>query len=185
MQDAMQWRWLYNEQQQLAIDTGDGDAGIYCLPYKPQQLVNISFAEQPFDIDDANAYQTWLEALQHYGYDTLPVDAHSAALCAVAFIRFGCPQMPQSWHFQKSDLEQWPAERTLCELNSGFDQGIFLILDIDDEFASCMLLSPSMQVSAIKTLRQYQVMKVLNNRLLPATIDLAKTAQTAWSMKLA
>ena len=161
MQDVMQWRWLFDSQQQLAIDTGNGDDASYRLPYKPQQLVNIAFTEQPFDIDDANAYQSWLETLQQYSDDdSLAVDAHQAALCAVAFIRFGCPQMPQSWHFQKSDLEQWPAERTLCELNSGFDQGVFLILDIDDEFASCMLLSPSMQVSAIKTLRQFQVMKV-------------------------
>ena len=48
-----------------------------------------------------------------------------------------------------------------------------------------MLLSKRMQVSAIKTLRQFQVMKVLNNRLLPATIDLATAAQKQWNTKLA
>lgn len=179
----MQWCWLYNDAQQLAIDMGNGSP--FVLPYKPKQLVNIGFQRQAFDIDDANAYQQILEALQHYSSETLPVDVNDAALCAVAFNRFGCPQMPQSWHFQKSDLDEWPQQRHLCELNSGFDQGLFLILDIDDEFASCMLLSERMQVSNIKNLHQFQVMKVLNNRLLPATIDLAKAAQGSWTMKLA
>lgn len=183
MQDAMQWCWLYNDEQQLAIETGTGEAIV--LPYKPKQLVNITFEQQAFDIDDANAYQKIVEALQNYRPDSLPVEAQKAALCAIAFNRFGCPQMPQSWHFQKSDLEQWSQERHLCELNSGFDQGLFMIIDIDDEFASCMLLNNTMQVSNIKTLRQFQVIKVLNNRLLPATIDLAKTAQGSWTMKLA
>lgn len=184
MRDSTQWFWLYDaEQQQVAIDTGEGEA--MRLPYKPQQLVNIAFSRQPFDIDDANYYQHVLETLQNYSDNELSLNPEVAALCAVAFSRFGCPQMPQSWHFQKSDLEEWSSNRNLCELNSGFDQGTFLILDIDDEFASCMLLSETMQVSAIKTLRQFQVMKVLNNRLLPATIDLANAAQKTWHMKLA
>jgi cell division protein ZapC len=184
LRDSAQWFWCYNpEQKQLAIDTGDGEPLV--LPYKPQQLVNIGFSQQGFDVEDANAYQQVLEFLQSYHQNALPVEPHKAALCALGFCRFGCPQMPQSWHFQKSDLEQWPQQRQLCELNSGFDQGLFLILEMDDEFASCMLLSKRMQVSAIKTLRQFQVMKVLNNRLLPATIDLATAAQKQWNTKLA
>ena len=180
----MQWRWLYDAAtQQLAID--EGHEAVRTLPYKPQQLVNISFTAQSLDIDDATTYQTVVEALQAYEQDGLPADPHAAAVCAVAFERFGCPQMPQSWHFQKSDLEQWSSERVLCELNSGFDQGLFLILSIDEEFANCLLLSDSMQLSNIKTLPQFHVIKVLNNRLLPATIDLAKSTQKSWGMRLA
>lgn len=184
VRDTTQWFWQFDEQQkQLAIQV-DGEP-LFVLPYKPQQLVNIGFSQQPFSIDDAEQYQQVLEVLESYPQDSIGTDPHSAALCALAFIRFGCPQMPQSWHFQKSDLDKWSQKRHLCELNSGFDQGLFLILEIDEEFASCMLLGRSMQASAIKTLRQFQVMKVLNNRLLPATIDLATSAQPTWAQKLA
>lgn len=184
MHDSTQWFWLYSpEKQQLAIQTDEPEP--YTLPYKSQQLVNISFTKQPLDIEDASSYQSFLELLQTYPAESLKASPEKIAVNAVAFKRFGCPQMPQSWHFQKSDLEQWSRDRTLCELNSGFDQGLFLILDIDDEFASCLLMDPSMQVSAIKTLKQFQVMKVLNNRLLPATIDLAASAQKDWTQKLA
>lgn len=172
----MQWCWVYQpEQQRLAINIGEDE--LFVLPYKPQQLINIGFKQQLFSVEDAATYQQLVEALEHYGAEVFKAELDDIALCALACLRFGCPQMPQSWHFQKSDIESWDSQRTLCELNSGFDQGVFLILEIDDEFASCMLLNPSMQISAIKRLKQFQVIKVLHNRLLPATIDLAQSTQ--------
>ena len=46
----MQWRWLYNEQQQLAIDTGDGDAGIYRLQI--ELLARVNAAAYPVEVKD-------------------------------------------------------------------------------------------------------------------------------------
>ena len=73
MRDSAQWFWCYNaELKQLAISTGDGEPLV--LPYKPQQLVNIGFSQQGFDVEDANAYQQVLEFLQSYHQDALPVE---------------------------------------------------------------------------------------------------------------
>lgn len=172
----MQWCWIYQpEQQQLAIKTGQDD--LFVLPYKPQQLINISFEQQAFSVEDASTYQQVIESLERYSDGTFDAELKNIGLCALGFLRFGCPQMPQSWHFQKSDLKEWDSSRVLCELNSGFDQGLFLIIEVDDQFASCLLLDQSMQISEIKRLGQFQVIKVLHNRLLPATVELAHSTQ--------
>src|SRR5690606_7039511 len=84
--------------------------------------------------------------------------------------RFGRPQMPQSWHFQQSD-ELLPSDKRLCELNSGFDSGVFYILNADEQFANCMLLSSELVISDIKRLKAFETVKVLLNRLQPTAID--------------
>jgi len=178
------WLWLFNaETGKLSIKLNEDS--VFETPYKPSQLVNIHFSEQLMDIEDATTFQKVSEVLESYPSNKIPCTPCSAALNATAWSRFGRPQMPQSWHFQKSDINEWPAERTLCELNSGFDQGLFLILDADDEFATCLLLSDGMQLSAIKSLKQFYVIKVTLNRLLPATVDLAMSAQSNWNQQLA
>lgn len=184
MESESHWLWLFNtESGKLSVKLSDTD--VFDTPYKPSQLVNIHFNEQMMDIEDATTFQTVSETLEAYPADKMPCAPQNAALNATAWCRFGRPQMPQSWHFQKSDISEWPVERRLCELNSGFDQGLFLILDTDDEFATCLLLSEGMQLSAIKSLRQYHVIKVTLNRLLPATVDLALSAQSNWGQQLA
>lgn len=184
MESQPHWLWQYhNESGELSVKLSESDSRK--IEYKKSQLVNIHFEQSELDIEDASVYQTITEQLETYPIDKLPCSIEGAALHAMAWKQFGRPQMPQSWHFQKSDMAEWPAERYLCELNSGFDQGLFLILEADNEFASCVLLSESMQLSAIKTIRQFQVIKVTINRLLPATLDSAMSAKSSWGQRLA
>ncbi|MCK7458597.1 cell division protein ZapC domain-containing protein [Idiomarina aminovorans] len=184
MESESQWLWLFNaENGKLSVKLSSDH--VFETPYKPSQLVNINFSEQQLDIEDATIFQKMTEVLESYPADKIPCKPSNAALNAAAWSCFGRPQMPQSWHFQKSDINEWKTERSLCELNSGFDQGLFLILDTDEEFATCMLLNEGMQLSAIKSLRQYYVIKVTLNRLLPATVDLAMSAQPNWGQQLA
>lgn len=184
METQPHWLWLYNQESgELSVKLSEENS---CqIAYKPSQLVNIHFERSELDIEDATVFQSTTELLEGYPSDKLPCAIGDAALHAMAWKRFGRPQMPQSWYFQKSDITEWPEERRLCELNSGFDQGLFMIIDADDEFASCVLLDESMQLSAIKTMRQFQVIKVTLNRLLPATIDLAMSSQSSWGQRLA
>lgn len=166
--------WLYDDKAQpLSIQAGDGAP--FRLPYKGKQLVNVDFCSAPFNVEDLTLLQNFVDVLEGYSTDDLGTSVEKASLCAAAFVRFGCPQMPQSWHFQKSNIEEWAPERHICELNSGFDDGLFLIIDRDDEFASCLLLSGDMKLSPIKTIKQYHVIKVLHNRLLPSTLEMRQT----------
>lgn len=184
MESESYWSWLFDdEKNKLSIKLGEQDR--LQVPYKPNQLVNIHFDERPLDVEDATTFQQVSDTLNAYPEDKIPCAVNNAALNATAWMRFGKPQMPQSWHFQHSDINEWRLDRHLCELNSGFDQGMFLILEMDDEFASCMLLNDGMQLSAIKSLEQYHVIKVTLNRLLPATVDLAMSAQSSWHQQLA
>ncbi|RUO81297.1 cell division protein [Idiomarina tyrosinivorans] len=183
MQVTNDWLWEYDAAgKQLYVVIDDGIR--HPVPYRSSQLINIHFSQQALDIDDASLFQKVLDDLQQFdelqGPHLLP-----AALNAMAWCRFGRPQMPQSWHFQQGELASWNSQRKLCELNSGFTQGLFYILDNDGEFSTVMLLSDSMTLSDIKTFQRFHVVKILNDRLLPATIELVQTTKADWNQRSA
>ncbi|EKE87026.1 cell division protein ZapC domain-containing protein [Idiomarina xiamenensis] len=173
-----QGMWIVDDQsQQLQFSCSgshgvlDDDSTAQPLPYRLKQLVNLPTSALSFSIEDATHYQ---QALDYFEPFTEFDDAerHQIALCVAAWLRFGRPHMPQSWHFQQAHTDNWPVNKRLCELNSGFAQGLFYIIARDDEFSECMLIDGDMPLSDIKTLHRYQTVKVLHNRLLPATIEL-------------
>lgn len=169
MRASDQWFWQYNESiERLTVVLSD--ELVHHVPYKASKLVAMVEGDFPFDCDDAQQFQHAFDYLE--SFDQIPpVTVMATALNAAAWLRFGRPQMPQSWHFQQSESNQLPTDKQLCELNSGFTKGLFYIVDSDDEFAVCMLLDREMAVSDIKTLKQFDTVKVLLNRLQPSAID--------------
>ncbi|RUO41077.1 cell division protein [Pseudidiomarina aestuarii] len=165
MQASSAWRWVYNpEQQQLSIELGDGLS--HPCPYKTSRLAPLYAMNAAFTLEDAQAFQTIYDAL-HALDRWSPMLIMQAALNNAILQRFGRPQMPQSWHFQQAEdtvFDQFEAGVPVC-LNSGFANAEFVLLAADDEFAECMLLDESMALSEIKEIRQFDVIKVLHNRM--------------------
>lgn len=165
MQASSAWRWVYNpEQEQLSIELGDGLS--HTCPYKASRLAPLYAMNASFTLEDAQAFQSiydGLHALERWS----PTVIMQAALNQAIWQRFGRPQMPQSWHFQQCDEESVsPIEPgvPIC-LNSGFANAEFVVVQADEEFAECMLLEASMALSEIKQIRQFDIIKVLHNRL--------------------
>lgn len=165
MQASSAWRWVYNpEQQQLSIELGDGLS--HLCPYKASRLAPLYAMNAAFTLEDAQAFQTVYDGLHAFDRWS-PMVIMQAALNHAILQRFGRPQMPQSWHFQQSEqqtLTAFEVGTPIC-LNSGFANAEFVLVTADDEFAECMLLESSMALSEIKQIRQFDVIKVLHNRL--------------------
>lgn len=169
MRASDKWYWNYNqsnERLQLVLD----DEVTHDVPYRASKLVAMVSDSLAFDMDDADVFQQcvdYLEALPAFSVTTIL----QVAFNATAWHRFGRPQMPQSWHFQQAEQAILPTDKRLCELNSGFSSGLFYVIEADEQFAVCMLLDSDMSVSDIKTLKQFDTVKVLLNRLQPTSID--------------
>lgn len=168
MRAAEHWTWQYDTtSERLSLHLSD--EFVHNIPFKASKLVAMVSGEFAFDCEDAHYYHELIDYLE--ARDAIaPVEQLAIALNATAWTRFGRPQMPQSWHFQQSE-RPLPNTQRICELNSGFTAGQFLIVQRDTEFASCMLLDEQMSVSDIKSLKQYDVVKVLLNRLQPSALD--------------
>lgn len=165
MQASQNWRWVFNpESQQLSIELGDGL--VHSCPYKASKLIAMHAMNAAFNLEDAVEFQEMFDVLS--GYDRwAPTQIAQVALNHTIFRRFGRPQMPQSWHFQQqTQAPDYHLQKgALVELNSGLTSSTFVILGIEGEFAECMLLDKRMELSEIKSLSEFDVVKVLTNRL--------------------
>lgn len=157
------WQWQFDhEKQHLKLDVGHCALEIaYARRYLQHTLPSVA----PFDLTDAqrfNELKDYLEGLQ------LLADANQQFVLlvhAVAALRFIKPQLPQSWYFRFSEVAEWPPSHRICVLDSGLERGEFLLLEQDQRSSLCLLLNPRMSLSPTKKLKQYEVIRVLNDRL--------------------
>lgn len=165
MHASQHWRWVYDpEAKQLLVELDHGL--VHKCPYKASRLTPLNPMHAAFSMEDAACFQEFYDVLSTYElWD--PMLLTQAALNRTILEHFGRPQMPQSWYFQScSETPNYPLDvGALVELNSGIETGVFVIMNIDDEFAECMLLSSSITLSEVKVMQQFDSVKVLINRL--------------------
>ena len=169
------WQWRYNkaDEELCAIMCNGLEQP---LVYKKKHFRNDIPQLCDFTLEDANI-QRWLMEYQEAHDGPLPADYFITALHGAAVARFGKALMPQSWHFQTNNLEQWPETHYYCCLKSGFEEGSFLVVSRDERSSLCMLLDTRFEVGANKVMKRYDVVRVLNDRLFshsahPVTEDL-------------
>ncbi|CAI8167819.1 cell division protein ZapC domain-containing protein [Pseudidiomarina mangrovi] len=168
MQASQNWRWVVNpDDMQLRILLDHQQQHI--CPYKTSRLVPLGPLNASFSVADAEAFELFSEALASSAALTSEVIV-AATLNYLIMSHFGRPQMPQSWYFQQQEAAiQYPLQLgSLVELNSGLASATFVLINHSDDVSECMLLDASMALSEIKTLHQFDVIKVLNNRLQPS-----------------
>jgi len=163
-----QWFWRYDEKSEQLSIVLEHDL-VHHVPFRASRLVAMLAGDYPFDTDDADVFNSSYDYLEATGQFSATVLIESA-LNITAWHRFGRPQMPQSWHFQQNQRE-FPLQKQLCELNSGFKNGVFYVVERDEEFAVCMLLDTELLVSDIKLLKRFDTVKVLLNRMQIAACD--------------
>ena len=170
MHASQNWRWVFDPRDSQLRIMLDNQQEHLC-PYKNSRLVPIGPLNTSFSVADAEAFEQFSEALQ--STQTLSDEVILAAsLNYLIMSHFGRPQMPQSWYFQQQNqpLNYTLEVGTLIALNSGLDSATFALISQHDDVSECMLLDQKMSLSEIKTLQQFDVIKVLNNRLQPAAV---------------
>ena len=157
------WQWFYDSERQLlklAVDELVVD-----IDY-PRAVLQTHLPDySSFDINDADAFHRLHDYLESYSSLNMS-EQFQACIHAVAALRFMKPALPQSWHFCFNQmLSEWPSEHLACTLDSGLDSCEFLIIEQGGRTSLCLLLAPSMRLSPTKVMRQYEVIRVLNDRL--------------------
>ncbi len=168
MHASQNWRWVVDPRDSQLRIVLDNQHEHLC-PYKASRLVPMGPLNASFSVADAEAFEQFSEALNHpQALDSELI--FQASLNYLIISHFGRPQMPQSWYFQQQNqkLSYDIQIGTLIELNSGLVSATFAVVSNHDEVSECMLLDRDMPLSEIKTLRQFDVIKVLNNRLQPS-----------------
>ncbi|WP_067654689.1 cell division protein ZapC domain-containing protein [Ferrimonas marina] len=159
------WNWFYHqEEQKLAIALGQ--ELVFVTPYGPKQLTPDSLDGQGFTASHADYYQSVLQELSRY------LSVSEAALVQIALNLtaahfFALPMMPKSWHFKSSDRIAYGRSGTVVELCTDTQRQSFVVVEAGDQSSLLMLLGPDCSLSNKRSMDQFDLIKVMNDRLIP------------------
>ncbi|MFY8273399.1 cell division protein ZapC domain-containing protein [Pseudoalteromonas sp. SSDWG2] len=163
LQAQQYWQWLFCEQTNcLLLDMGDMQ---FATPYKRRQLTDEALSNPNFNLQDADFYQ---QVCQYLATFSLWTDAQicQIALNATAVKHYLKPMLAKSWFFAPYAGGQVNQE-AIVGLTSKAQRGQFLIVDCDQSASVCLCLEPQFALDDNLTLAQFEVIKVLNDRIEP------------------
>lgn len=171
LQPTNSWQWQYAESEdELRLDLDATMA--FSTAYRKKHLTQEIFRDTQFSIEDAHFYQfmcTQLQDLGHWSHAQMV----QIALNATAVQRFFKPTMPKSWYFKANQMINFnPCKRLAsfsvgrpCALYTEDNVGQFLLVECSDSASLCMLLDESLMLTESKSLNQFDMIKVMNDRL--------------------
>ena len=159
------WQWQYDEKtDSLLLDLSERMQ--FTTAYRGKQLTPQARIASQFTLDDASHYYHLLECIGELPFSE--AERVQIVLNAVAAIRFGKPQMPQSWHFREFNLvRETPLFGEVVTLVSAYGHQDFLIIEAGESASVCMLLNGVLPLADDKELTAHQYIKVMNNRIIP------------------
>ncbi|MFO6425387.1 cell division protein ZapC [Motilimonas sp. KMU-193] len=159
------WLWkIDNKTSQLTLELGDD---LVFQPYlNRKKMVPFYQTVQPFSVDDAAIYYQLLDQLSQH--DLANAVKVYWILNAITAVRFHKPMMPQSWFFKTQSGFYQASQGELIGLtcNAGHTAR-YLVLESNSQISLCMLVDQQHEFSQHKTLQQFDVIKVMNDRVTP------------------
>ncbi|MFQ3196938.1 MAG: cell division protein ZapC [Paraglaciecola sp.] len=99
-------------------------------------------------------------------------------LNATAALAFHKHLSVKSWHFATQQTPGIHCQLALLEplaQDEVYKLGQVLVLQQDRQASTCMSLAPTFQINATKTLAQFELIRVMNNRFIPYIADIASS----------
>ncbi|MCL1144144.1 cell division protein ZapC [Shewanella gaetbuli] len=159
------WHWEFNSRyQQLSISLSSEME--FLTPYKTKQLIPDALTRAEFSVEHAKFYIRLLEMLPKVLHIS-DAGIVQTALNATAAHFLLKPQMPKSWFFEASDECVFSDTGKLFQINCNGKSALVLVVENSLQAATVMLLSQSCALTESKSLNQFDVIKVMHNRLHP------------------
>lgn len=168
LQPSNYWQWQLDSDRRLLLDIDQSMA--FTTAYNKKQLTMEVLNDTSFSLEDAIYYEDLTVKLQSLGIWSTP-EVVQIALNATAANRYYKPVMPKSWFFKTNEMTIHFGEtvRDLTVLlHTEQDCGRFLLIEQNDSASLCMLLDEQLQLNDSKVLEQFEIIKVMNDRLFSA-----------------
>lgn len=160
------WKWVFNKQDDcLKVLMENTEIK---LAYKPRMLVLEFISPLYFTLEDVINYNELLETLPLASFSESL--SHTIILHVLAMGLFHKPIMPQGWLFETSQesIDNVKEGGIYALKSKKMDsKANYLLVELADEFALCLLLDSQHDLSPRKSLLQFHVVKVTLDQLHP------------------
>lgn len=176
LQPNEQWMWELDGTGRLTLDLGDDM--LFQTPYKKRFLSEIIQQHAiSFSLEDASFYEGFIEALSAYPQWSTG-EKVQLALNATAVKGFYKPLIPKSWFYQTNPSPSYAElpQCSLVRLQTKVESGNCIVIDDTDNVVTTLLLDANLQIDDHNDIKQFEVIKVMKDRVFE-TIDLLTNSE--------
>ncbi|WP_028115438.1 cell division protein ZapC domain-containing protein [Ferrimonas senticii] len=162
------WYWFFDEKEQrLALSLGEY---VFMSAYTEKQLIPDAFYQQAFTAEHTEQFYQLQEQLPQQ------LQLSQGQLLQLVFnviaARFmTLPMMPKSWFFETSNTIVYPRNGRLVSLQNQHQRGQFLVIEATEQASLLMLIDDLCQLNEQKSIEQFALIKVMNDRLMPTLVN--------------
>ncbi len=164
LQASRQWKWIPCSASNLLLLELNPKAQLR-TPFKLRQLTNSALDGGCFSLQDAAFYEQVCSYLKGFNILSDEEICHIALNATAAKFQLK-PQLAKSWFF-KFYTGSVPSTEAIVKLTSAEQSGQFLIIECQDSGSLCMNLEATFKLDENLSLKQFEVIKVLNDRIHP------------------
>ncbi|NTS78723.1 cell division protein ZapC [Catenovulum sp. SM1970] len=163
LQANPKWKWHFDiEQGQLMLDM---DEMMFVVAAKKSKLLDeVKKEDIPFSVEDCDSYTVYYHALEDV-FDLAEPILTQMALNATALVTYSKPMGAKSWFVNPNTGDIPDLFEQVVTLTSDTQQGLFLLLERANESSLLMLLNPSFELNGGSQMKQFELIRVINDRL--------------------
>lgn len=171
------WSWYVDADTQCLAIQLDEELH-FVTPYSATKLNQNVTDRQHFDVNDTQVYFSIAEKLDSCGVEFTAAQKTQIALNGVAATLFHKPIGLKSWFY--NEISEGDYCHPISSIQTEFGEATVLVLEQTDSNCLCFLLSPELKITETKSHMQFDLLKVVSNRLSPlltnSELHLQKTA---------
>lgn len=171
------WQWKFcHEKNRLLLELSDGM--VFVSAFKQSVLVNDAFTDGCFSIEQTQDHTTFVEKL--CGQLPLPDDfICQIVLNAVAAKSFYKPLMPKSWFFEPAASVSSAQVGNIVKLQSAHQTRHYIVVESSTAASTLLLIESEHVLNDVKSLSQFDLIKVMNDRLIPVKFETVSKVSAA------
>jgi len=171
------WQWIFcPDKDRLTLDLG-ADM-VFVSAFSARSLVAGARKPQIFSIEQSQSFYHYIEQIDQQL--SLPEDVvNHIALNAIAAKDFYKALTPKSWFFNTATSVSSAQTGKIVLLQSQHETRHYLIVESNTKASTLLLIERCHQLSEGKSLDQFGLIKVMNDRLMPVPQRKAATSSAA------
>lgn len=171
------WKWNFCQQQnRLTLDMGEGM--LFVSAFEKRHLVNDAFNNDLMSVEQGEEFTLFFEKLDAQ----LPVPSdfvYQITLNCLVAKNFYKPLMPKSWFFAMAPTLSSALVGNVVKLQSNLEARHYVIVESNSNASTLLLIEKSHVLNDVKSLTQFDLIKVMNDRLIPVKFETKQQVSAA------